>query len=308
MDTVKTGLLIAQARKEKALTQRDVAQALHVSTQAVSKWERGLNCPDLALLEPLAELLGLSISELLSGARGAQPQEPLVRDTLRTLVLQMERGVRRWRRLFFAALLLALALLLGGGYRYVRDNTSWLPQRSTLISPRTPTDSELLAATAAGSFQLCLFDLTIADQADKLSVWLEEWTGEGLVWHDEIGSLEQPAPFPRRQLLALSWDNRSWDSQALTLGLQLHLSSSGTLVSARHTFDRYPDSGFGLGVLNQSAAVSPEHGVVLACFSLDAAGTGHWSPPEWVGDVDAPTVEEGEAFLLLRLRCEETDL
>ena len=41
MNSVKTGSLIAQARKEKALTQSDLAAALHVSTQAVSKWERG---------------------------------------------------------------------------------------------------------------------------------------------------------------------------------------------------------------------------------------------------------------------------
>ena len=43
MDAQKTGGLIAQARKEKGLTQRELAQALHVSAQAVSKWERGVS-------------------------------------------------------------------------------------------------------------------------------------------------------------------------------------------------------------------------------------------------------------------------
>ena len=43
MDAVKTGTLINQARKEKGLTQGDLAQKLHVSTQAVSKWERGVS-------------------------------------------------------------------------------------------------------------------------------------------------------------------------------------------------------------------------------------------------------------------------
>ena len=70
MDTIKTGGLIAQVRREKELTQKDLAERLHVSVQAVSKWERGLSCPDIALLEPLAEALGLTVTELLSGQRG----------------------------------------------------------------------------------------------------------------------------------------------------------------------------------------------------------------------------------------------
>lgn len=43
MDALKTGGLIVQARKEKELTQKDLAERLHVSAQAVSKWERGLS-------------------------------------------------------------------------------------------------------------------------------------------------------------------------------------------------------------------------------------------------------------------------
>lgn len=43
MDAMKTGGLIAQVRKEKELTQKNLAERLHVSTQAVSKWERGLS-------------------------------------------------------------------------------------------------------------------------------------------------------------------------------------------------------------------------------------------------------------------------
>lgn len=45
MDVVKTGALIAQARKEKELTQKALAEQLHVSVQAVSKWERGAELP-----------------------------------------------------------------------------------------------------------------------------------------------------------------------------------------------------------------------------------------------------------------------
>ena len=85
MDAAKTGALIAQARKEKDLTQGQLAQLLHVSVQAVSKWERGRNFPDLALLEPLAEALDLTVSELLAGERGEPPRESTVREALALL-------------------------------------------------------------------------------------------------------------------------------------------------------------------------------------------------------------------------------
>lgn len=50
MDTEKTGMLIKALRKEKGLTQKDLALALHVTDKAVSKWETGKSMPDLALM------------------------------------------------------------------------------------------------------------------------------------------------------------------------------------------------------------------------------------------------------------------
>lgn len=67
MDNIKTGALIRERRKEKGLTQRELAERLHVTDRAVSKWERGLCSPDIALLEPLSEALDLSVLELISG-------------------------------------------------------------------------------------------------------------------------------------------------------------------------------------------------------------------------------------------------
>lgn len=61
------GQRIAEARKARGLTQEALATELSVSPQAVSKWENDLTCPDISLLPKLAELLGLSVDELLSG-------------------------------------------------------------------------------------------------------------------------------------------------------------------------------------------------------------------------------------------------
>ena len=97
MDAVKTGRLIVQIRKEKEMTQKDLGERLHVSVQAVSKWERGLNSPDIALLEPLAEALEITVSELLAGRRGEEPREELVRDFLRFGMEQLGPKIKRWR-------------------------------------------------------------------------------------------------------------------------------------------------------------------------------------------------------------------
>ena len=66
MDAKATGALIAQRRKERTLSQADLARRLHVTDKAVSRWETGRGMPGLDSLEPLSDALGLSVSELLS--------------------------------------------------------------------------------------------------------------------------------------------------------------------------------------------------------------------------------------------------
>lgn len=61
------GRFVAEQRKKKKLTQKDLAQKLYVSDKAVSKWERGSSMPDISLLMPLAEALDVTVTELLEG-------------------------------------------------------------------------------------------------------------------------------------------------------------------------------------------------------------------------------------------------
>lgn len=67
MDRYVTGAVIKRLREGKKLTQEELAERIHVSGKAVSKWETGSGFPDISLLEPLAEALGISVIELLSG-------------------------------------------------------------------------------------------------------------------------------------------------------------------------------------------------------------------------------------------------
>ena len=72
MDQRKTGALIRALRMERSLTQRQLAALLGVTDRAVSKWERGLGCPDPSLLPALARNLGAPVEGLLAGELAEQ--------------------------------------------------------------------------------------------------------------------------------------------------------------------------------------------------------------------------------------------
>jgi len=65
IDKTRFGAFVAQLRKEKGYTQKELAEKLFISDKAVSKWETGASIPDTSLLVPLAELLGVTVTELL---------------------------------------------------------------------------------------------------------------------------------------------------------------------------------------------------------------------------------------------------
>ena len=67
MDCAKVGGLIAGLRKEKKWTQKQLADAMNISDKTISKWERGLGCPDVSLLNQLSGILNVNIEQILLG-------------------------------------------------------------------------------------------------------------------------------------------------------------------------------------------------------------------------------------------------
>lgn len=67
MDAKKTGNFIVERRKAINMTQKELAEKLHITDKAVSKWERGLSFPDISILIPLSETLNVSLYDLLTG-------------------------------------------------------------------------------------------------------------------------------------------------------------------------------------------------------------------------------------------------
>ena len=85
MDQKKIGSFLKVLRKEKGLTQEQLAQHLHVSGRTVSRWETGSNMPDISLLIEIAEFYDVSIPEIVSGERKNEAMNEETRETARTL-------------------------------------------------------------------------------------------------------------------------------------------------------------------------------------------------------------------------------
>ena len=92
------GKRIAQLRKDKGMTQEDLAQRMGVSPQAVSKWENDNACPDISLLPLLAKQLDVSVDELLSGKTAPavtivpEEQRKDLKDLMLRVVVDTEKG------------------------------------------------------------------------------------------------------------------------------------------------------------------------------------------------------------------------
>mgnify|MGYP003292926436 CR=1 FL=1 len=118
MNNEKTGSLIRDLRKQKGMTQKDLAQLLHITDRAVSKWERGLSAPDIGLLEPLAQALDITVTELLRGEQAPHTpeQEAAVREVLeysaRETARQKAAVLRRLLSFTAAAAVLAVGVCL----------------------------------------------------------------------------------------------------------------------------------------------------------------------------------------------------
>ncbi len=103
MDNLEFGAFIAQLRKEHYLTQKELADQLHVTDKAVSKWETGKGFPDLKLMEPLAQALDVTLVELIQCQR--QKNDTLTMAEAETVVAQamdqsQKNTARRYLKLF----------------------------------------------------------------------------------------------------------------------------------------------------------------------------------------------------------------
>ena len=91
MEQEKIGKLIAVKRKEKGLTQEQLAEKLGVTNKAVSKWETGKGMPDLAIIQELSKILGITVSTLLNGEESKEDE----------LIIKLLKIIEDLRQLYF---------------------------------------------------------------------------------------------------------------------------------------------------------------------------------------------------------------
>ena len=114
MNAEKTGRLISELRKEKGLTQQQMAEQLYVSDKAVSRWETGRGFPEITVLENIAQLLSVSVAEIIKGERIEETvsSQELASITNESILMSKEYIERKKIGHFFTGFLCGTILLI----------------------------------------------------------------------------------------------------------------------------------------------------------------------------------------------------
>ena len=132
MDQNKIGKLIAECRKEKNLTQKELAEKLNVSSKSVSKWECGTCLPDVSLYKDICGILGITLNEFFAGERIAEQEFKNVADenlfnalenSIFTLKDKIDFFKRKWQREhLFELILTILIIIIFIVYGFIKNN------------------------------------------------------------------------------------------------------------------------------------------------------------------------------------------
>lgn len=109
----EVGNFIHRLRKEKRMSQKELAKKLSVTVQAVSKWETGHGIPDVLLLQPISEQLGVSLTELIKGHRIEKSKiEKEADDLIIDTVIDKNKKIKKIKHLYFIFIILLSVFLL----------------------------------------------------------------------------------------------------------------------------------------------------------------------------------------------------
>ena len=109
MDQMKIGTFLRALRKERGITQEQLAEQMNVSRRTISRWETGSSLPDLDLLMELADFYGVELRELLNGERKGEPMDKELKETVLQVADYSNEEKRRFTRRIHLLFLVGVA-------------------------------------------------------------------------------------------------------------------------------------------------------------------------------------------------------
>ena len=112
MDQVKIGKFLKELRKEKGLTQEQLAEKLNVSNRSISRYETGNNMPDISLLIEIADIFEVSIPEIINGERKSENMNQETKETAVAMAKYSKNEVKNEKMKLLGILLLIFSLFI----------------------------------------------------------------------------------------------------------------------------------------------------------------------------------------------------
>lgn len=244
MDNIKTGNLIKELRKEKGITQKELADLLYITDRAVSKWERGLCAPDISLLEPLAKALDVSIIDLIAGTIVTQTEYTKDLEESTKNVIDYSRNeitykIRSVRKKYLSIITICLVsaivictfLLWQGGYLFIIDQ-SVSPNKNMRITVYNK-------ALEGNSFSMENATSTIMEYMDdkdkSVRITYENCAYQGIWWAPDSKKYVISLKYEDDVHLSLAWIEKNSESNLsayLSIGVEMtELSKYGYAIT-----------------------------------------------------------------------------
>lgn len=155
MDNIKTGSLIRDLRKEKGMTQKELANLLHITDRAVSKWERGLCAPDISALEPLANILDITITELIAGQRmEACETVKVIEENIQEVIAYSEKEITNKTNLLKRKYIIGIGVFIVSVFTICMSFLWWIGYFNIIDHSTSPNEE----------IQLIIYDRDVVDQ------------------------------------------------------------------------------------------------------------------------------------------------
>lgn len=174
MDAKSFGAFLAETRKARGLTQSELAEQLHVTDKAVSRWERGLGFPDINTLEPLAKALDLTLAQLMHAERGdGQHAEQSLED----FFTMFSPVLIQWQYVPTALFWLTVVLAIAAQFILPASVTvQWTPQDNGILLPTRALPTPVVYLCCIGFSALFTQIWKHAESGLFISkVWLPWW-------------------------------------------------------------------------------------------------------------------------------------